>query len=159
MLTPLPGATPLKPGSATFPMFGVVPIVLDGEGREISEMECSGYLAIKRSWPGQMRTIFGDHERFENTYFTLYDAENKLICDKYYITGDGCRRDKVGRTHLFYICVLWYRKYVFSSIVTSTISLVTAAGVIRLGEHIYSILENTFSVCLYMRTVGERILH
>jgi acetyl-CoA synthetase len=96
MITPLPGATPLKPGSATLPMFGVVPIVLDAEGREITEVECSGYLAIKRSWPGQMRTIFGDHDRFENTYFTLYDAENKLICDKYYITGDGCRRDKDG---------------------------------------------------------------
>lgn len=50
----------------------------------------------QRSWPGQMRTIFGDHDRFEKTYFTLYDAENKLICDKYYITGDGCRRDKDG---------------------------------------------------------------
>mmetsp|Transcript_1126 Transcript_1126/g.3529 ORF Transcript_1126/g.3529 Transcript_1126/m.3529 type:complete len:583 (-) Transcript_1126:201-1949(-) len=96
MITPLPGATPLKPGSATFPMFGVVPAVLDAEGREITETECEGYLAIKQPWPGQMRTVFGDHERFEKTYFELYDAENNLICNHFYITGDGCRRDKDG---------------------------------------------------------------
>jgi hypothetical protein len=76
--------------SATLPFFGVVPIVLDAEGNEITETECSGYLAIKQSWPGQMRTIYNDHERFEQTYFTLYNAESKLISDRFYITGDGC---------------------------------------------------------------------
>lgn len=74
----------------------MVPIVLDSEGSEITEIECSGYLAVKQSWPGQMRTIYNDHERFEQTYFTLYNAESKLISDRFYITGDGCRRDKDG---------------------------------------------------------------
>lgn len=96
MITPMPGATPTKPGSATLPMFGVVPIVLDAEGNEITTTECTGYLAIKQSWPGQMRTVYRDHERFERTYFTLYNAENQLICNKYYVTGDGCRRDQDG---------------------------------------------------------------
>mmetsp|Transcript_11868 Transcript_11868/g.27587 ORF Transcript_11868/g.27587 Transcript_11868/m.27587 type:complete len:547 (+) Transcript_11868:115-1755(+) len=96
MITPLPGATTLKPGSATLPFFGVVPIVLDAEGNEIEQMECSGYLAVKQSWPGQMRTVYGDHHRFEQTYFTLFNGENKLISDRFYITGDGCRRDKDG---------------------------------------------------------------
>jgi len=96
MITPLPGATTTKPGSATFPFFGVVPVVLDSEGQEITDTECSGYLAVKQSWPGQMRTIFNDHPRFEQTYFTLFNAENRLISDRFYITGDGCRRDKDG---------------------------------------------------------------
>eukprot|EP00047_Mylnosiga_fluctuans_P022853 m.128109 g.128109 ORF g.128109 m.128109 type:complete len:931 (+) comp9406_c0_seq1:194-2986(+) len=87
MLTPLPGATPTKPGSATLPFFGIVPVVLDINGKE-QQGPCSGYLAIKRSWPGQMRTVFGDHERFEQTYFGLYHG--------YYATGDGCRRDEHG---------------------------------------------------------------
>lgn len=87
MITPLPGATPTKPGSATLPMFGVVPAVLDANGVEL-EGACSGYLAIKQSWPGQMRTVFGDHERFEQTYFGIYTG--------YYGTGDGCRRDEDG---------------------------------------------------------------
>ena len=92
----LPGATPMKPGAATLPMFGVVPVILDSEGNELTETESAGYLAIKKSWPGQMRTIYGDHDRFESTYFTLLNAENRLICDRFYITGDGCRRDKDG---------------------------------------------------------------
>mmetsp|Transcript_64432 Transcript_64432/g.172547 ORF Transcript_64432/g.172547 Transcript_64432/m.172547 type:complete len:675 (+) Transcript_64432:68-2092(+) len=96
MITPLPGATATKPGSATRPFFGVVPVVLDGEGREVEEMECSGYLAIKQSWPGMMRTLYGDHARFEETYFRLYDEDHRLLADSYYVTGDGCRRDREG---------------------------------------------------------------
>ena len=70
MITPLPGATPTKPGSATLPFFGVQPVVLDPTtGKEITETECEGVLAINDSWPGQMRTVWGDHERFEKTYF------------------------------------------------------------------------------------------
>ncbi len=89
MLTPLPGATPLKPGSATKPFFGVQPVVLDGtSGAEIDETACEGVLAIKDSWPGQMRTVYGDHERFMQTYFSDYKG--------YYFTGDGCRRDADG---------------------------------------------------------------
>ncbi len=89
MLTPLPGATPTKPGSATRPFFGVQPVVLDGTtGKEVSETACEGVLAIKDSWPGQMRTVYGDHERFQQTYFSDYKG--------YYFTGDGCRRDADG---------------------------------------------------------------
>ncbi len=87
MITPLPGATDLKPGSATRPMFGVQPTLLDEQGREI-EGAGSGALAIKDSWPGQMRTVYGDHERFFETYFSQYPG--------YYFTGDGCRRDEDG---------------------------------------------------------------
>ncbi len=89
MLTPLPGATATKPGSATLPFFGVQPVVLDPQtGEEIHDTECEGVLAIKDSWPGQMRTVYGDHERFEKTYFSDYKG--------YYFAGDGCRRDKDG---------------------------------------------------------------
>ncbi|MDT0683387.1 acetate--CoA ligase [Roseicyclus sp. F158] len=89
LLTPLPGATPLKPGSATRPFFGIEPIVLDPQsGAEIEETECEGVLCIKASWPGQMRTVWGDHERFEKTYFSDYKG--------YYFSGDGCRRDADG---------------------------------------------------------------
>ena len=85
----LPGATPLKPGSATFPFFGVKPILLDPQsGEKIEGNDVSGVLAIEEPWPGQMRTIFGDHERFESTYFQQYNG--------YYFTGDGCRRDEDG---------------------------------------------------------------
>ncbi|MFQ3666952.1 MAG: acetate--CoA ligase [Sphingomonadaceae bacterium] len=87
MITPLPGATALKPGSATKPFFGVVPEVVDGEGR-VLEGACEGNLVIARSWPGQMRTVWGDHERFFQTYFTTYPGK--------YFTGDGCRRDADG---------------------------------------------------------------
>ncbi|MGB1890963.1 MAG: acetate--CoA ligase [Candidatus Latescibacterota bacterium] len=89
LITPLPGATPLKPGSATFPFFGVQPVVLEPEkGTEIDGNDVSGVLAMKEPWPGQMRTVYGDHERFENTYFQQYKG--------YYFTGDGCRRDADG---------------------------------------------------------------
>ncbi|MGB0603441.1 MAG: acetate--CoA ligase [Candidatus Latescibacterota bacterium] len=89
LITPLPGATPLKPGSATFPFFGVQPVVLEPEkGTEIEGNDVSGVLAMKEPWPGQMRTVYGDHERFENTYFQQYKG--------YYFTGDGCRRDADG---------------------------------------------------------------
>jgi acetyl-CoA synthetase len=87
MIAPLPGATPLKPGSATRPMFGVQPALLDGDGREIAGAG-EGCLAIKGSWPGQMRTVWGDHERFFQTYFTTFSG--------HYFTGDGCRRDEDG---------------------------------------------------------------
>jgi acetyl-CoA synthetase len=87
MITPLPGAIALKPGSATLPFFGVKPAVVDGEGREI-EGAGEGNLVITDSWPGQMRTVYGDHKRFVETYFSTFKN-----C---YFTGDGCRRDKDG---------------------------------------------------------------
>lgn len=89
LLTPLPGAIPTKPGSATLPFFGIRPAILDpATGAEISETEAEGVLCIKDSWPGQMRTVYGDHDRFVKTYFADYDG--------YYFTGDGCRRDADG---------------------------------------------------------------
>ncbi|WP_298497574.1 acetate--CoA ligase [uncultured Maritimibacter sp.] len=89
LLTPLPGATPTKPGSATTPFFGVQPVVLDPtSGQEIDEIACEGVLCLKDSWPGQMRTVYGDHERFVKTYFSDYKG--------YYFSGDGCRRDADG---------------------------------------------------------------
>ncbi|MGB3544340.1 acetate--CoA ligase [Rubrivirga sp.] len=87
MITPLPGATPLKPGSATRPFFGVQPVVLDGNG-EVQKGEAEGVLAIADSWPGQARTVYRNHERFVNTYFTAFPGT--------YFTGDGCRRDADG---------------------------------------------------------------
>ena len=87
MITPLPGATPLKPGSATHPMFGVRPVLVDAEGN-ILEGATDGNLCITDSWPGQMRTVWGDHDRFFQTYFTTYPGK--------YFTGDGCRRDEDG---------------------------------------------------------------
>ncbi|KAF7802030.1 Acetyl-coenzyme A synthetase, chloroplastic/glyoxysomal [Senna tora] len=87
MITPLPGAWPQKPGSATFPFFGVQPVIVDEKGVEI-EGECSGYLCIKSSWPGAFRTLYGDHERYETTYFKPFAG--------YYFSGDGCSRDKDG---------------------------------------------------------------
>jgi acetyl-CoA synthetase len=87
MLTPLPGATALKPGSATKPFFGVQPVLLDNEGNEI-EGAGEGNLAIKASWPGQIRSIYGAHQRMIETYFSTYPG--------YYFTGDGARRDEDG---------------------------------------------------------------
>ncbi|RME35363.1 MAG: acetate--CoA ligase [Gammaproteobacteria bacterium] len=87
LITPLPGAMPLKPGSACKPFFGVEPALLDDQGREI-EGEGEGVLVIKRPWPGQMRTIHGDHQRFIETYFSMYPG--------YYFSGDGARRDADG---------------------------------------------------------------
>ncbi|MFT6104464.1 MAG: acetyl-CoA synthetase [Paracoccaceae bacterium] len=89
LLTPLPGATAAKPGSATLPFFGVEPVVLDATtGKELTTTQAEGVLCIKDSWPGQMRTVWGDHERFEKTYFSDYPG--------YYFSGDGCRRDADG---------------------------------------------------------------
>ena len=89
LISPLPGITTTKPGSATLPFFGIKPVIIDPKtGQEIKETECEGVLAIKDSWPGQMRTVYKDHERFVDTYFKDYPG--------YYFTGDGCRRDKDG---------------------------------------------------------------
>ena len=88
LITPLPGATPCKPGSATLPFFGVEPLLVDNDGQEIEGNGVSGNLCLRRSWPGQARTIYGDHERFKQTYFSTYPG--------LYFTGDGCRRDEDG---------------------------------------------------------------
>ena len=87
MITPLPGATDLKPGSASTPMFGVSPQIVDGDGT-VLDGACEGALVIAESWPGQMRTVYGDHERFIQTYFSTFPGK--------YFTGDGCRRDADG---------------------------------------------------------------
>ncbi|KQS71991.1 acetyl-coenzyme A synthetase [Rhizobium sp. Leaf371] len=87
MITPLPGATPLKPGSATLPFFGIRPELVDNEGN-VLEGAADGNLCIADSWPGQMRTVYGDHERFIQTYFSTYKGK--------YFTGDGCKRDADG---------------------------------------------------------------
>ena len=89
LLTPLPGATKTKPGSATTPFFGIEPVILDPTtGQEITTTEAEGVLCIKDSWPGQMRTVYGDHDRFVATYFSDFKG--------YYFSGDGCRRDADG---------------------------------------------------------------
>ena len=89
LITPLPGATATKPGSATRPFFGVQPVVLEPEsGKVVETTEAEGVLCMEDSWPGQMRTVYGDHERFVQTYFEQYKG--------YYFTGDGCRRDADG---------------------------------------------------------------
>jgi acetyl-CoA synthetase len=87
MITPLPGATALKPGSATRPFFGVEPAIVDGEGN-VLEGEAAGNLVIVDSWPGQMRTVYGDHQRFVDMYFRQFPGK--------YVTGDGARRDAHG---------------------------------------------------------------
>lgn len=87
LLTPLPGATDLKPGSATRPFFGIKPALMDADGKEL-EGEASGALVMSQSWPGQMRTVYGDHQRFVDTYFSQYKG--------YYFSGDGARRDADG---------------------------------------------------------------
>ena len=87
LITPLPGATDLKPGSATRPFFGIRPEIVDGDGG-VLEGACEGNLCIADSWPGQMRTLYGDHDRFVQTYFSTYKGK--------YFTGDGCRRDEDG---------------------------------------------------------------
>lgn len=88
MITPLPGSTETKPGSATHPFFGVQPVILDDEGKEIEGCPASGNLAIKAPWPSMMRTLYGDHKRFYETYFAMFKG--------YYFTGDGARRDEDG---------------------------------------------------------------
>jgi len=88
LISPLPAITKLKPGSATLPFFGISPVILDENGNEKHGNPAEGYLAIKESWPGQMRTIYGDHERFYETYFSKFNG--------YYFTGDGAKRDEDG---------------------------------------------------------------
>ena len=87
LITPLPGATSLKPGSATLPFFGIIPVIMDTQG-DVMEGVSEGILVISRSWPGQARTIYGDHQRFIDTYFKNYPG--------YYFAGDGARRDEDG---------------------------------------------------------------
>jgi acetyl-CoA synthetase len=88
LITPLPGATPCKPGSATLPFFGIRPVLVDENGRELEGNGVSGNLCLRGTWPGQARTIYGDHRRFHQTYFSQYPG--------LYFTGDGCRRDEDG---------------------------------------------------------------
>ncbi len=88
LITPLPAVTPLKPGSATFPFFGIEPVILDEEGNEVEGNPATGYLCIKTAWPGIMRTVYGDHERFIDVYFSRFPG--------YYMTGDGVLRDEDG---------------------------------------------------------------
>ena len=88
LISPLPGATPTKPGSATLPFFGVKPVLMTENGNEIKGNNVNGLLALKTSWPGQMRTIYGDHERFIDVYFSQFPG--------YYFTGDGAKRDEDG---------------------------------------------------------------
>ena len=88
LMTPLPAATPLKPGSTTFPFFGIEPVILDEAGNEVEGNPATGYLCIKTAWPGIMRTVYGDHERFLDTYFRRFPG--------YYMTGDGVLRDEDG---------------------------------------------------------------
>ena len=87
LISPLPGATDLKPGSASKPLPGILPVLLDSTGNELNNAN-EGNLCISEGWPGQMRTVYGDHKRFIDTYFVQYDG--------YYFTGDGCRRDEDG---------------------------------------------------------------
>ncbi|HPK22724.1 MAG TPA: acetate--CoA ligase [Smithella sp.] len=88
LITPLPGAIDIKPGMATLPFFGVQPVLVDDEGKEFKDTEASGALCIKVPWPGIMRGVYGDPKRFQETYFEQFPG--------YYVTGDGCRRDKDG---------------------------------------------------------------
>jgi acetyl-CoA synthetase len=88
LITPLPGATPTKPGSATLPFFGVEPVIVDDDGKPLDGLEVSGNLCLARPWPGQARTLYGDHRRFKETYFSRFPG--------LYFTGDGCRRDEDG---------------------------------------------------------------
>ena len=88
MITPLPGATPLKPGSATRPFFGVQPALVDEHGKVIESIEARGNLVITHTWPGQIRTVYGDHQRVIDTYYAMYPG--------FYFTGDGARRDADG---------------------------------------------------------------
>lgn len=88
LITPLPACTPLKPGSATYPFFGIQPVILTPDGEEVDGNPAEGLLALKASWPGQMRTVYGDHKRFFDTYFAMFN--------NYYFTGDGAKRDEDG---------------------------------------------------------------
>ncbi len=109
LISPQTGAIKLKPGSASKPFFGIEPCIVDKEGNEL-EGECEGMLCMKRSWPGQMRTVYGDHKRFIDTYFSQFDGK--------YFTGDGCKRDKDG----YY----WITGRVYDVIIVSGHNLGTA---------------------------------
>src|SRR5208282_2950210 len=85
LITPLPGITPMKPGSATLPFFGVKPLLVNETGGHIEGNAVSGNLCLASNWPGQARTVYGDHRRFRETYYSLYPG--------LYFTGDGCTRD------------------------------------------------------------------
>ena len=87
LITPLPGAIDAKPGSATKPFFGIKPVLVDNDNNELTG-EAEGNLCIEMSWPGQMRSVYGDHQRFIDTYFKTFPGR--------YFSGDGCRRDKDG---------------------------------------------------------------
>ena len=87
LISPQTGAINLKPGSATKPFYGIKPVIVDQSGNSLKG-DCDGRLCIAQSWPGQMRTVYGDHQRFIDTYFSQFDGK--------YFTGDGCRRDKDG---------------------------------------------------------------
>jgi acetyl-CoA synthetase len=88
MISPLPGAVPPKPGSATLPFFGVEPVLVDEQGQELTGNDVRGNLCLRRPWPGQARTLYGDHQRFRETYFSRFPG--------LYFTGDGCWRDEDG---------------------------------------------------------------
>ncbi len=88
LITPLPGATPTKPGSATLPFFGIEPVIVDDAGNVLEGNDVTGNLCLARPWPGQARTVYGDHKRFQETYFSRFPG--------LYFTGDGCRRDQDG---------------------------------------------------------------
>jgi acetyl-CoA synthetase len=88
LISPLPGATALKPGSATLPFFGIQPCIVDEAGNDLPGNDVTGRLCLKFPWPGQMRTVYGDHERFKETYFKMYPGK--------YFTGDACHRDADG---------------------------------------------------------------
>ena len=93
LISPIPGVTKLKPGSATHPYFGIEAAIVDDNGN-VLEGECEGKLCMLDSWPGQMRTVYGNHQRFVDTYFSQFKGK--------YFTGDGCRRDKDGNQKSIY---------------------------------------------------------
>ena len=119
LITPLPGATPTKPGSATLPFFGIRPAVMDEHGNELHGNDVRGCLALSGSWPGQMRTIYGDHQRFVDTYFKRFPGK--------YFTGDGCWRDADG----YY----WITGRVDDIIIVSGHNIGTAELEEAIGQH------------------------
>jgi acetyl-CoA synthetase len=119
LITPLPGATPLKPGSATLPFFGIEPLLVDDEGKALEGNDVRGNLCIAKSWPGQMRTVFGDHQRFIDTYFKRFPGR--------YFSGDGCWRDADG----YY----WITGRVDDIIIVSGHNIGTAEVEGAIGQH------------------------
>jgi acetyl-CoA synthetase len=119
LISPLPGATPLKPGSATLPLFGIQPVLVDEKGVELEGNDVKGILCLKTSWPGQMRTVFGDHQRFVDTYFKSFPGK--------YFTGDGATRDADG----YY----WITGRVDDIIIVSGHNIGTAEVEGAIGQH------------------------